>query len=449
MGTIPYNFLSESILFDEKEINSQFSSLSDEVIEKLLQDYREYCLKNITDITKEITQNKSSLKVLSSLEKIPFDVLKQGSLYLEQFILYDPLFKYTQTENETSKILTRYLGFDKNTINRSKLSVTLKFLKSITPMIVGDFIKILPISYNFEPSKETPINFPINYYADVLPDDIMKYFRDNAIVQSMIKEKGGWRILDNQDLTPGLIITFKDHDENHGSIFHYFEGEVDKIDSNSFSTKMELAKYPMDKNIWSAWVFQSINSSSKAIFDKIFIENLIANDLKATYLTDNTFTANLLTNNLEVKGNVETTLASQFMNLELPFLDNIDINKLMEIRTNEVDLLNNFRTELDKQIIELRAIKDLKEIQQRKEYIIREISNVQIKKIDEKLNRIKKNIFMDAILTIGGLAGTVQTSGWSLLSVALATISGFKTYKEYKEKITENPYYLLWKVLKK
>ncbi len=195
--------------------------------------------------------------------------------------------------------------------------------------------------------------------------------------------------------------------------------------------------------------FQSVNSSAKAAFDKIYIENLIANNLKATYLTNNTFTSNLLTKNLSAKETVETSSASQFMNLELPFLDKVDIDKLMTIRTFEADLFTNFRMELERQFRELRTVTDSKEIKSLQENILHELGVVQVKKINQKLDSLKRKGFADAVLLIGGLAGTVQTAGWSLLASALATVSGYKSYREYKDTLSENPSYLLWKVLKK
>ncbi len=141
----------------------------------------------------------------------------------------------------------------------------------------------------------------------------------------------------------------------------------------------------MDKETWDLWKFQSINSSSKAVFDKIYIENLIANNLNTTYLTDNTFTSNLLTKNLSANETVETSSASQFMNLELPFLDKVNIDKLMTIRTHEADLFTNFRMELERQFRELRTVTDPQEIRIRQENILHELGNVQVKKINQNL----------------------------------------------------------------
>lgn len=449
MGSITYDFLANSVLFNDEEIENEFSSLNDNQLEKLLQDYREHCLTNYSDLLNEVKSNNSTLKVLSSIEEIPFDTLLQSALYFDQYVIYDPLFRFTHTEGETSKVVSEYLGFEKNGISRRELAKTVKLLKRITPMIAVDYIKILPLSYSFEPPKETPINLPINYYADILPEDIMQYFKERVIVNSMKQDGVGWKILDKQDYTPGLFITFEDLHNHKGLIYNFFYQEYIKTDEpNKFLTKMTLADYPMDVETWNIWVAQSIHSSAKAVFDKIYIENIIACDLNTTYLTDNSFTANLLTKNLSVKETVETSSASQFLNLELPFLDKVNIDKLMTIRTHEADLFTNFRLELEKQLRELRTVTDPKEIQVRQENIVHELGTVQVHKINQKLESLKRKGVADGVLLLGGLAGTVQTAGWSLLASALAVASGYKSYRDYKDKLVENPSYLLWKVLK-
>jgi hypothetical protein len=450
MGSVTYDFLADSILFNDKEIENEYSSLNDNQLEKILDDYRNHCLKNINDLTKEVIDNKSSLKVLSSIEEMPFKTLKQSALYFDQFIIYDPLFALTHQKSEAANVMSEYLGYERNGLNRKKVVETVKLLKAITPMIAADFVKILPLSKEFEPPKDIPITLPKNYYADGLPKEIMDYCREKAIVRSMEKANKGWRILDKNDFTPGIFINFEGLERNEGQIYNYFLQEFEKTeDPNRFLTKMKLADYPMDKNIWDTWVFQSTNRSAIAVVDKIHYENIVATNLNATYLTDNIFTSNLLTQTLSAKETIETSSATQFMNIELPFLDKIDIDKLMTIRTYEADVFTNFRIELEREFRELRTVTDPKEIKMRQENIIHELGTVQVKKINQKLDSLKRKGFSDALILMGGIAGTVQTAGWSLLASAVATASGYKTYREYKDNLVRNPSYLLWKVLDK
>lgn len=450
MGSVLYNFLADSILFNDESINNEYSSLSDNQLENILGDYRNHCVSNIEELTKEVVKNKSSLKVLSSIEKMPFEMLKQSALYFDQFVIYDPLFPLTNPKSESNDIISDYLGYEKNGLNRKSIVDAVRLLKAITPMIVADFVKVLPLSRAFEPPKEIPITLPKNYYAEDLPKEILDFCAKNVIVQSMKQADIGWQLLDKQDYTPGIFISFEGYERNEGMIYNYFLQEFEKTeDPNRFLTKMKLAEYPMDKKNWDIWVYQSINRSAKTVVDKIYYENIVANSFNATYLTDNIFTSKLITKNLEVKETVETYSATQFLNIELPFLDKINISKLMSIRTNEADTFTNFRIELERQLRELRTVTDPQEIKLRQENIIHELGNVQVRKINQKFDSLKRKGFADGLILLGGLAGTVQTAGWSLLASALATVSGYKSYQEYKDKLVENPSYLLWKVLDK
>ena len=63
MGSITYNFLSDSILFHEKSISNNFKNETDARIEKELLDYRNHCIKNYPELIKEIKDKESFLKV--------------------------------------------------------------------------------------------------------------------------------------------------------------------------------------------------------------------------------------------------------------------------------------------------------------------------------------------------------------------------------------------------
>ncbi|HZY37084.1 MAG TPA: hypothetical protein VFE53_10565 [Mucilaginibacter sp.] len=448
MGSVSYDFLANSILFDQKSIDNNFNDLSDDQLQLILQEYRKHSLNNYNVSIEEITKNKSSLKVFSEIEKMPFELLKQSALYFDQFVIYDPLFKITHEKSKASKAFAKFLGFDPpESIDREQLSQIANHLKMITPMVAGDFVKIIPLSYHLEPPKEIPITLPVNYYADSLPPEIISYFRERVKVTSTIETENGWDFLDHLDYTPGLFINFKGLHTNGGYTYNYAYPEIAKID-DKYITRLEIAKYPINKEEWNIWVFQCINSAAKSAYNKINLELMVANDLNATFLTDKDFIANIITENLNAKETVETASASQFLNMELPFMDRIDISKLMEIRQFEAETFTNFRIELERQCKELRLVSDPYEIKLRQENIIHDLGTVQVNKLNKKLTSLKNKGLLEASILFASLSGSVQTGGWSILTAAYAALSGIKSYRDYKDSIRENPAYFLWKVLK-
>jgi len=449
MGSIAYDFLADSILFNQNEIDNNFKSLSDQQLEKILQDYRQHCIDNYDSMMMDIKSSKSSLKVFSEIDKMPFDSLKQGALYFDQYVIYDPLFKITSVKSKATNSFAQFLGFEPmEKIDRQQLAEIANHLKMITPMIAGEFVKIIPLSYHLEPPKEIPINLPVNYYADSLPKELMAYCKERVKVSSMEKAAQGWHILDKLDYTNGLFINFKGIDGNAGFIYHYMYQEALKTSGNKTKVVMRLADYPVNKDEWDVWLFQCVNSAAKATVDKINLELMVSNDLGATYLTDKEFNSGLITKNLSTPETIETATASQFLNINVPFLDRIEISKLMEVRKFEEDTFTNFRIELERQCRELRAVTAPNELKLRQENIMHELGKVQVNRLNQKLNSLKRRGIIDASIVFAGLAGSVQTGGWSLLTAISAALSGYKSYRDYKDSIRENPAYFLWKVLK-
>ncbi|GAA0870874.1 hypothetical protein GCM10009117_00190 [Gangjinia marincola] len=449
MGSITYNFLSDSILFNEKSISNNFRNETDSRIEKELLDYRNHCIKNYPELIKEIKDKESFLKVFSSTQKTPYELLKQTSLYVDQFIIYDPLFRHSDFQSDMSKVTGEYLGYQSNGLNKTDVSKASKFLKEITPMIVADYVKIFPLSYHFEGPKSIPLNLPTDYYNSALPKPIMDFFWDNVSVRSMKKmDKGGWYV-DEDTLKPcrGIVVDFKESNFSKSMIYHLFEMEMMDFDENTGKAtfKQTLPDTPPTKDHFNAWVQQSINSASKAYFDKVFNETFIASNLNSTYLCDNNFTNNLITENFETKQNIPAYTATQIMNLDLPFLENLDIQKLMDIRLYEENVFTNFRLELEKSFRELRNETDEKILKQKAENIFHELDEVQGQKIKNKIDHIKKQASVNAIVGLGGLASSFHTGGFSLLATAVAMGKGYTDYLSYNKEVKNNPAYLLWK----
>lgn len=454
MGSITYDFLADSLFLHKDSLDNGFKNETDGRIEKELQDYRKHCITNYNELIREISDRDSFLKVFSSSEETSINLLKQTALYIDQFIIPDPLFNLTDIQSEMTNVTAKYLGYQNDgSIDREKLSKAGLFLKEITPMIAGNYIKIFPLSYHFEAPKQIPFNLPKDYYNGILPKEILDFFRQNVAVRSMEKMKsGGWQVIDDK-LYPcrSIVVDFKDTKFKSSMIYHLFEMEVlDFNEETGLATfRQTLPDTPPDNNHFNAWVTQSINSTSKAYFDRVFKENFISSNLNSTYLCDNEFTSNLITRNFNAKESIQTETANRLLNFDLPFLENIDIERLMTIRELDSDVFTNFRIELEKHFREFRNLKDPELINQKTENVFHELYDVQIQKIKQKIEYVNKQVATNSLVAIGGLAGSFSTGGYSLLATALALGKGYKDYIDYKEKVKENPSYLLWKIRKK
>lgn len=452
MGSVTYDFLADSLLFHPKSLETDFKNESVDRLEWELQSYRSFCIDNYEELISEIKSKRSSIKVFSSTENVSVNLLTQTALYIEQFIVPDPLFKFTDKQSETGKVTSKFLGYKDSQLDKQKLKEAAQFLKDITPMVAGDFVKVFPLSYHFEGPKVIPFNIPENYNNGLLPDNIRDFFWENVEIKSMVKSsKGGW-IVDSK-LYPcrGIIIDYKESTNRHGMLYHLFQMEVLDFDEETRKATFAhtLPDSPPGIDEFKAWVTQSVNAASKIYFDQVYLENYIAADLNSTYLTDNPFTGKVIMENFDVRDTISTFTTNKMLNIDLPFIDNIDIDKLMSIRELDADVFTNFRIELEKQFRELRTISDEKTIKLKIENIFHELNDVQGQRIQRKVEGLRKQMGLNALLGIAGLGGTIQSGGLSLLATATAVAKGYKDYNEFKEKVTENPAYLLWKVKKR
>lgn len=454
MGSLTYNFLADSLFFHKTSLESNFANETEGRIEKELQDYREYCINNYEDLIKEIVERDSFLKVFSSSQETSLNLLKQTALYVDQFIIQDPLFNLTDTHSEMTNVTAKYLGYKNDgTIDRIRLKEAASFLKEITSMIAGNYVKIFPLSYHFEAPKQIPLTLPVDYYNGVLPKELMDFFWENVSVRSMEKMKsGGWQIIE-KELYPcrSIVVDFKDNNYKSSMIYHLLETEILNYneETRTVEFRQTLPDTPPEENYFKAWVTQSINSASKAFFDRVFKENFIASNLNSTYLSDNDFTSRLIGKNFGDEQTIQTETANKIINFDLPFLENIDTEKLMNVREYDADVFTNFRLELERNFRELRTIDDPVLIKQQTENIFHELNDVQVQKIKQKIDHINKQVVIDSLVALGGLAGSFSTGGFSLLATAVALGKGYKDYTDYREQIKDNPSYLLWKVKKR
>ena len=114
---------------------------------------------------------------------------------------------------------------------------------------------------------------------------------------------------------------------------------------------------------------------------------------------------------------IRANTASAIMSLELPFLANVDAEKLMKVRTEEGHAFQNFRTELDKQLRDLRSINDPEQASRKAKDAVHELTMVQIRDITNKLESLKEKLWFKAAMGTVGLLAAVQTSGASLLGL--------------------------------
>jgi hypothetical protein len=451
MGSILYDFLDESVLFDEKSLSSDFSEMTDKDLSAELQHYREFCLKNIKVLTDSVGKNQSELKIFTGTQTPSLDLLKQSALYVEQFVICDPIFLAHRPRNEVSENMSQYLGGNEDGLDRHSLVESILKMKALAPMVAADFVKLLPTSYFFETPKEIPFYYSDQNYTEAIPPELIGFFHKSAKVQSFERLKDG--MIETGKLYPcrNIGVQFENGTMDEMMLFQLFDNEILSMNDaeGTMDFRMTLPESPPEASVFNLWVEQSINRTATNVLRKIKRHLHLANGLNASYMTNSRFVSRLLHHTGNPKPEIVRDTANHLLKLELPFIEKMDATVLMDVRINDGESFFNFRKELEKQFRELRLIKDDSHLQIKTENALHELTEIQLRQVQQKVSFLQKKLFVDSAVLIGGLAGSVQTGGWSLLASAIATLRGYQTVQDYFQNTRQNPAFFLWRVLNK
>jgi len=451
MGSIIYEFLSDSFLFNKALQEEDYSSIPEDELKRELTNYREHALSNLAELGREIKGVKARLKLFGDRDYLSTRRLIQTALYLDQVVLPDPIFSFTREDSKVSKSMSEFLGMPQtNKIDRAALSVAASKMKAFTPMVTANYLKFFPVSYYLEPEEKIPLTFSQTGFSDVLPPAILSQYRKNVDVKALKKTDQGWIVEEALKLGRGIAVQFKQDNDDNMHIYNLFEQEVVKMDEATriVHFKMTLPEEPPAIDQFEAWVNQSVNQAARAHYDQLLKAMMLSSYFGSSFLTGSEFTYSLLgagSSNQSISG----YMSDSVLNLDLPFFENIAIEDIMSVRVNDGEAFDLFRKELEGKFRELRTETDQEILRIKIQNIVHELNEVQVTKISQKIKDLRKGALAQLVVAAGGLAGSVVTSGASIAATLVAFASGFHSYSEYKEKVRQNPAYFLWKVKNK
>jgi hypothetical protein len=450
MGSRTFDFLTESFLFNERLLATDYKSVAERRLAQELRGYRSYCKRYKNELAGEVLATHSNLKMFVSDQRAhTLDFLKQTASYLDQVIFDDPLFEFWHPKSKHQRVWNQFNGLDDSPIDRRRLAAIVRTLRSATPMVASGFLKFLPVSYLFEPPQHLPLLHSEDRFASTLPPHLMSFWRENSIVRTLTRRRSGLRVED--DLRPCRLIDirYKDHNFLRGHIEQLFEQRVESIKGNVVTFSMRMPDEPPPEPYFQAWVEQSINKAAWRTHEQIVEEVCIANCLSASYLTTSAFVYKLL--QLDSASGKREALSplNVILNVPLPCLPHVDITTLMKVRSEETDAFNLFRIELNRRLGELRGVSEPEELRKRGDLVIRQLIECEIPKMDITVKNLRKILFSKGAAVAGTLVATVQSHGFSLPLLGAALASGYASYSEYRAQVLDNPLFFLWKVLEK
>lgn len=81
MGSVAYNFLADSFLFNQSYIDNQYKNVSENELRQELKNYRDFLLTNLTELEIEVLNNPSNLKLYTGTTQPLLSLLTQSAFY--------------------------------------------------------------------------------------------------------------------------------------------------------------------------------------------------------------------------------------------------------------------------------------------------------------------------------------------------------------------------------
>lgn len=452
MSKLIFDFLSDSLLLDTTLINENYRSISNEKLLFEIRAYREYCIKNLGDLTLEINNSTNILSCLGSGGMSELSSLKRSALYVEQMVLPDPIFPFSESDDEFKDALFQYAGLPtRGVINKIKLANAASKLLSTRSMVAAGYIKYYPVSYHSE-ILQIPLGYSEVGFSDVLPSNILDIYRSKAIANSIEKSESGLIIRNDLEICRDIFVRFLGSEGRQGFGYNLMAQKTVSFDEKTRMAEfsMYVPDTPPSKAEFDEWVSESINRSAIHHYQELVKEISLSNKLGSVYSSMSKFNGQLLRSSLfEARKGIAENAIECVLKMELPYMDLISPEDLMSIRQNDGEEFQNFRTHIEDKFKELRHEANPEIVKTKIEDIEHELSEVQLRAISAKIKSVRKVALADVGVAVAGLAAGIATSGMSLLGTLAALMQGAKTYSEYQEKVKENPCYFLWSVKNK
>jgi hypothetical protein len=449
MSKISFDFLADSFLLNESCIKNQYKDYTEDAIRNELEKYRAHCLTNLDALTSSVQNIDSNLKVVSRNDYVDFPRTLQSALYLENYLIYDPMFSLTAPENEIRTTAQKFFNQPKEKSLKESVLDTVKAIKFMQPLVAGGFMNMLPLSIHFEQSKEMPMYISGMSYDRGMIDmdyETRKYFVDGFRLKTFAKEGEKWT--PSKDVASTRIINCSFGDYHSSTNYLYFDvvNIGDEENSNVFHGTIGRNAPMPSKEDFDKWIIWCLYATSMRTIQDIRKHISIANQLGAQPVVTSQFETGFLQLNSSDKA-VTNTTAETLMNIELPFINRIDVDKLMKWRQDEV-VFNNFRSKMEQYLRQARYITDPVELKRFHDDFIHEVTNVQLPQLNQKLRSLSAKFGRNfAISTTVGLMAAMQGGQFETATAIGTGVQALSSLWDYRAERRENPFFFLHKIL--
>lgn len=443
MSNICFDFLSDSMLFHEAE--QGYKSRSIDELDKELNRYREYVAANQQEIDNEILRN--DVNIIQELEKNPklptLEELLQGCLFLDTYVINDPVYNFDLTIEKYSNIARQCMGMTPKSDNelKNELAKYANYMKSLTDGVRCDtgYVKFYPFAKKLRPTSDYLFNIP-DLSIDGIDKNVFLWFLAKMEIFNIDQYN---RIDKQMKLSNKIALRFKD-DSSSLMVIQYQKINPVKIDGDSGIISLEY-KYIPTKEEYDNWVNQEITKTIKDKIDFLLYRNTISEKFNSPIILSSLFEKEFFETNFS--GIKSSNLYKLGFDLDFTGLKNMDFNTAMSIRRNAKDSFKKFQEEIQKDSIFLSCAKDKKEYSEAldgiKQKYLNGIENVK-STLEVSKDIVSSNIIQMAISACSYFATPYP---YNEAITGLTILDLIRDMKNAFSRERKNPFYFLKKMI--
>ncbi len=446
MSNISFNFLTESFLFNE--VDTKFSKRTIDEIEDEINNYREYIISNLNELNSEIYKNYNFIQPITIHSKLPsMDELLQGSIFLDTYIIDDPIFRFDIKQIKMGNVERYQMGFQKESDEeiKNELSEIVNYMKSLTSGVnvaIG-YIKFYPLGLYLNNYFKPIMRLP-DISTNTIDQNVFNWFFERINLNNLKKDTEGLVIDDNLLISNYIAIKFDDDKENGSIICHYQSGQIESIINNHARIRFD-GNYIPNKTEYDNWVNQEIIKAIKERLTFYSYRDYICNKFNSPIILNSPLEKQFY------KKNFDDTTPAQFhnlgFNLNIPGLQNISFDKAMEIRNNTHSSFVSLQQKINEDSKALRTASDYRTYKLTLEAINQDYEEA-IKSTNLILNSLKSLINPSNIFNLLLFGESYYTGNISNFTTGVTILNGMYNAKNIIQNTISNPLYFLKKIAK-
>lgn len=444
MGSLVFDFLNDSVLFDEGCAARQFAELGDKRVVTELVRYRDHVLSHLVAIGDESIADDGALAVLGNAHLADVAELTKAAFYFDTVILTDPLFSLTPPPEDVDAQAAAMSGVQAPwQLDRVGVAAAVTLMRSLRFAVATGYVRFTPDTRGHV-SRVIPVLASDNLFASLLPQEIRDLYYDVVKVDGVSRAgvTNGFRFEPLSPETSEISVRFAEEVGRSGRMWGYRYMETDSTASDEPGKILwRMRQVPAGEGL-SRWVVQSVNRAAADHFSELEDRMVQAVGLKSGFLVDNAFEQRVLAGRR--REDISTFGGDCIVNLDVPVLPGIPLDDILRVRADDGLAFANFRSALQGKLRGLRHEKDPVKTRAGVEDAVHELGEIQRTQIDRNMQSLRKKALFDVALGVASLAAA-PASPWTLAGALAAVVKAREHYASYRSQ-ADNPAFFLWRV---